>query len=140
MKNRFIVLIDLAEDSKHHLEFVYDWSRRINAEIVMVHQTPVLLPAMTPAESRKKLSAMANAEAVGKLKALAQSVFPPGESARYFASEKPLVVVLNEMLRKHYNHLVFLGIKETGLLKKLFIGSEAVKIIDGIDNVIVTMP
>lgn len=140
MKNRFIVLIDFSEDSNHLLEFAYDWSQRINAEIVLVHQTPVLLPAMTPAESRKKLSAMANADAVGKLKALAQSVLSPGVSARYFASEKPLVVVLNEMLRKHYNHLVFLGIKETGLLKKFFIGSEAVKIVDSIDNVIVTMP
>lgn len=140
MKNRFIVLIDFSENSKHLLQFAYDWSSRIKAEIVLVHQTPVLLPAMTPTESRKKLTALANADAVVKLKALAQSVLSPGASVRYFASEKPLVVVLNEMLRKHYNHLVFLSIKETGLLKKLFIGSEAVKVIDGIDNVIVAMP
>ncbi len=140
MKNRFVVLIDFSEHSGRLLQFAYDWSQRINAEIVLVHQTPVLLPALTPSESRKKLTAIANADAVVKLKALAQSVLLPGASARYFASEKPLVAVLNDMLRKHYSHLVFLGIKETGLLKKLFIGSEAVKVIDGIDCGIVAMP
>ena len=51
-----------------------------------------------------------------------------------------MVSVLRELLKKTFNHLVFLGIKGTGLLKKIFIGSQAVNIIDGIDNLIVAMP
>ena len=42
--------------------------------------------------------------------------------------------------KEPYNHLVFLGLKGTGLLKKVFIGSEAVRVIEGIDNPIVAMP
>ena len=140
MKKRFIVLVDFSEYSEHLLQFAADWSGRIKAEIVLLHSTPVLLPAMTPSESRKKISSIANVDALNKLKALSQSVLPPGTSARYIASEKPLIIVLNELLQQHFNQLVFLGIKETGLLKKVFLGSEAVKVIDGINNVIVAMP
>jgi nucleotide-binding universal stress UspA family protein len=140
MKKRFIVLVDFSEYSEHLLQFAYDWSVRTKADLILLHNTPVLLPAMTPSESRKKISSIANVDALNHLKALSQAVLPPGASARYMASEKPLVVVLNELLRQHFSQLVFLGIKETGLLKKVFLGSEAVKVIDGINNVIVAMP
>jgi nucleotide-binding universal stress UspA family protein len=140
MKNRFIVLIDFSDQSEALLRFAGHWGRRLHADIALVHQTPVLLPAMTPAVSKKKITDLAHADAVREMKALARNALPPDVSVHYLVSEKPLVGVLNELLRKHYHHLVFLGVKQTGLLKKIFIGSDAVKIIDGIDSVIVAMP
>jgi len=140
MRNRFIVLIDFSEYSKNLLQFAADWSARIKAEIVLVHSIPVLLPAMTLTESKKKITALANADAVKQLRTLSQSVLPPGKSAKHLAAEKPLVVLLNELLGQHHHHLIFLGVKGTNLLKKIFIGSEAVKIIDGINNVVVALP
>lgn len=83
---------------------------------------------------------MANADAVKQLRTLSQSVLPPGKSAKHLAAEKPLVVLLNELLGQHHHHLIFLGVKGTNLLKKILIGSEAVKIIDGINNVVVALP
>jgi hypothetical protein len=140
MKSRFIVLIDISEYSDQLIKFAYDWSKKINAKIVMVHSTPVILPALTSYESRKTLTANANSDALKKLTELTEAVIPQESSIRHLASEKPLVNIVRQLLEGHYSHLVFLGIKETGLLKKMFLGSEAVKIIDGIDNVIVAIP
>ncbi len=140
MENRFIVLMDFSSDSEHLLRFAYDWSKIINAEILLVHSTEVLLPIMTPYESKINLTAMANLNAFEKLKEYAEAVLPEGTSAKPLASEKPLVLLLRQLLEEHYNNLVFLGLKETGLLKKIFLGTQAVKVIDGVDNLIVAVP
>ncbi|MRR17385.1 MAG: universal stress protein [Deltaproteobacteria bacterium] len=140
MKNRFIVLIDFSESSHGLLRFAHNWSKSAEADLVLVHHTSVLLPAMTPTESRRKLTMDANRDAVNKLKVFAETVVPEGTSVKFIASEKPLVALLGQLLQTHYNHLVFLGIKKTGLLKRMLVGSEAVKIIDGVDNLIVAMP
>lgn len=140
MKNRFIVLIDLSVYSEDILRFAYDWSKRTDAELLLLHSTEVLLPVMAPQENKIRLTARANLEALEKVKACAEAVLPDGTSAKPLVSEKPLVVLLRQLMREDYNDLVFLGIKGTGLLKKIFIGTQAVKVIDGIDNLIVAVP
>jgi len=140
MKKRFIVLIDFSIYSEFLLRFASDWSKRTDAEILLVHSTEVLLPVMAPQESKIRLTALANLDALEKLKKCAETVLPEGTSAKPLVSEKPLIVLLRQLLQEDYNDLVFLGIKGTGLLKKIFIGSQTVKIIDGIDNLIVAVP
>ncbi|PKN70746.1 MAG: universal stress protein [Deltaproteobacteria bacterium HGW-Deltaproteobacteria-12] len=140
MKNRFIILIDFSPYSEHLIEFAYTWSKSINAEMLLVHNTIVLLLALTPYESKIELTRIANAEALEKLKKYAESVLPKEASFKFLVSERHLVYQLRALLRGPYNNLVFLGLKGTGLLKKIFIGSEAVKVIDRIDNLIVAVP
>lgn len=140
MENRFIVLIDFSSYSENLLRFAYDWSKRINAEIVLVHGTEVLLPVMTPHESNANLTAIANLNAFEKLKKYAEAILPEGTSAKPLVSEKPLVPLLRQLLNEHYNNLIILGIKRSGLLKKVFIGTQAIKVIDGIENLIVAVP
>lgn len=140
MKNRFIVLIDFSAYSEYLLRFAYEWSKRINADLILVHSTEVLLPVLAPHESKISLTAKANLNALEKLKKYAEAILPEGTSAKPLASEKPLVPLLRQLLQEHYNNLVFLGIKGTGFLKKTFIGTQAVKVVDGIDNLIVAVP
>ena len=140
MKNRFIILVDLSPDSEHLIRFVCQWSQNIGADTLLVHHTPLMLPALTPFESKKRLTKIANQESLDKLRRLAEAVLPGLMPIRFFVSEKPLVHQLRTLLRGPLNNLVFLGLSKKGLLEKLFIGSEAVKVIDGIDNLIVAVP
>lgn len=140
MKNRFIILVDLSSESEHLIQFAYDWSRNVGADMLLVHHTVVMLPALTPYESKKKLTKIANQESLDTLRRFTESVLPGAISIGFMASEKPLVTQLRTLLRGPFNNLVFLGLTKKGLLEKLFIGSEAIKVIDGIDNLIVAVP
>lgn len=141
MKNRFIVLVDLSSDSEYLIQFAYRWSKNISADMLLVHNTVLMLPALTPYESKIKLTKIANQEALDKLRNLAQTALPGVLSIGFLVSEKPLVHQLRTLLRGPlFSNLVFLGLTKKGLLEKLFIGSEAVKVIDGIDNLIVAVP
>ena|GEM_PF-262287 len=140
MKNRFIVLIDFSPYSEHLIQFAHDWGKRVNAEILLLHNTIVMSPVMASHESKIELTRIANRDALEKLQLCASAAIPEAASVQYLASEKKLVYQLKALLREPYNNLVFMGLKGTGLLKKIFIGSEAVKIIEDIDNLIVAMP
>lgn len=140
MKNRFILLIDFSPYSEHLVQFAYEWGNRISAEILLVHQTIVMSPVMTPQESKIHLTQIANRNALEKLQKCTEAILPKEASVKHLVAERKLVYQLRALLREPYNNLVFLGLKGTGLLKKIFIGSEAVRVIDSIDNLIVAMP
>jgi hypothetical protein len=140
MKNRFIILVDLSSDSEHLIQFAYNWSKDVSADMLLLHNTVIMLPALTPYESKKELTKIANNESLDKLRRLAETVLPEVMSIRFFVSEKPMVTQLQTLLRGSFNNLVFLGLSKKGLLEQIFIGSEAVKVIDGIDNLIVAVP
>jgi len=140
MKNRFIVLIDFSAYSEHLLRFAHEWSERVRAEMLLVHSTTTVAPVMTPHESKVGIADHAHRAALKKLKVFAEGVLPAEASFKRLVSEKHPVAILNPLLQEHFNNLVFLGLKGTGFLKKVFIGSQAVRIIDGIDNLIVAVP
>jgi len=140
MKNRFLVLIDFSPYSEQLLRFVHEWSKRVNADILLIHSTDVLMPLMAPSESRQEIVKMANRDALKKMLELTKAVFPEGAPFTSFVSEEDLTITLRRFLLQKHNNLVFLGLKGTGLLKRIFMGSRSVKIIEDIDNLIVAMP
>lgn len=49
-------------------------------------------------------------------------------------------IILSNLLEEPFDNLIFAGIKGTGLLKKIFMGSVALQVIDNTKNIIVAMP
>lgn len=140
MKNRFILLIDFSEYSANLVHYACDWSKQVNAEMLLVHQTLVVAPALTDNDTRMKIAKHARHEALQKLKAFAKELIPPTVKVSFSVSEIHLRLKLPTLLSKRYNNLIFVGIKGTGLLKKIFLGSVAIQVIDSTNNIIVAMP
>jgi hypothetical protein len=140
MKPRFIVLIDFSSYSSSLLQFAYEWSKKINAELVLVHQTVVSAPALADHKSRREITDMAVGEALEKLRNFAESVLPSGTMVDYRITEKKLDVYLPILLREPFHHLVFAGLKGTTMLKKIFMGSVAIQVIDHINELVVALP
>lgn len=140
MKKRFIILIDLSEYSGNLLKYACDWSKQVMAELLLVHHTIVVAPVFTDNESKTSLATHTNEEALHKLQALARETIPPSINVSFFVSETNLLLTLPRLLAEPYEHLIFVGLKGTGLLKKIFIGSIALQVIDNTNHTIVAMP
>lgn len=140
MKKRFIILIDFSEYSGNLIKYACDWSKQNNAELLLVHQSIVLAPALTDNESRRQIAQYTNDEALRKLKTLAQELIPPSVKVSFHVSESNLQLTLPKLLSEPFDNLIFTGIKGTGLIKYLFLGSVALQIIDGTNNLVVAMP
>lgn len=140
MRKRFILLIDFSEYSDNLIRYAVDWSNQANAELILVHQTTVLIPAFADIESRQHIAQLINDEALGKLRTLAKELIPLTVKVSFSVSETHLQTTLSNMLEEPFDNLTFVGIKGTGLLKKIFLGSVALQVINSTDNIIVAMP
>lgn len=140
MRKRFIILIDFSAYSGNLLRYAFDWGRQVNAELLLVHQTIVLAPGMADYESRKSIAEHDNDQALQKLKALVKELIPPSVKVSYSVSESNLELTLPRLLAEPYENLIFVGLKGTGLLKKIFLGSVALQVIDNTNNIVVALP
>jgi nucleotide-binding universal stress UspA family protein len=140
MKKRFIILIDFSEYSRNLIKYACDWSKQVNAELLLVHQSIVLAPALTDNESRQQIAIHTNEKALQKLRMLAKELIPPTIQVSFNVSESNFQLTLPKLIEEPFNNLIFVGIKGTGLLKKLFLGSVALQVIDNTKNCIVAMP
>lgn len=140
MKKRFIILIDFSEYSSNLIKYAMDWSKELNTEILLFHQTIIIAPALADREARQEIINVTNYEAIQKLKALAHSLIPNIMNVSYRVSENPLQISLSEVLAEPFENLIFVGLKGTGILKKVFLGSVAVQVIKKTQNIIVAMP
>lgn len=140
MKKRFILLIDFSEYSGNLIKYACQWSKHVNAEVLLLHQTIVLSPAFTSNENRQYMAQLANNEALHKLEALAKTLIPNTVKVSYSVSDNHLQLTLSKLLEEPVESLIFVGLKGTGLLKKIFLGSVALQVIDSTKNIIVAMP
>ena len=114
--------------------------KQAHAELLLVHQTIVMAPAIASNDSKQQIAQYTNDEAMHELKALAKALIPPAVMVSFSVSENHLHVILSDLLAEPFDNLIFAGIKGTGLLKKIFIGSVALQVIDNTENIIVAMP
>lgn len=140
MKKRFIILIDFSEYSDNLIRYACEWSKQINAELILVNQYQVLAPALTDNKSRNQIAQIGYEEGLQKLKTLANTLIPTTVKVSYSVSESPLKLTLSELLAEPFDHLIFVGLKGTGMLKKIFLGSIAIQTIEKTNNCVVAIP
>lgn len=141
MKKRFIVLVDFSENTESLISYAAQWSQEIFAELLFVHQTAILAPAFSDAESRVSIIEHTNNEALQKLKEVSKNIINDFSSANYYVTENNLTITLGSLLEdSNYENLILLGIKEVGLFKKLFLTSTTLQIIDKVNNCVVALP
>lgn len=140
MKKRFIILIDFSEYSESLLKYAYDWSRQIETEFLIVHQTEVITPTLADIETREKFTQETNLKMLDKVKSFVENILPNQARLNYDVSDKNLNFTLKAHLNTGFEDLIFVGIKETSLRKKIFLGSTAIQLINEIENSFVAMP
>lgn len=140
MSVRFIVLIDMSDYASGLLKTAVSWSKVCSAELLLVHHISPLTPAMLEAADKEELSRIAEMNAEQNLKTWAQAQVGKELAMHYLVVEKDLGEAVNMLLAENYQQLVFLGLKGTGTLKKIFIGSVAVDIINEINNISIAIP
>lgn len=108
--------------------------------MLLVHHPFVAAPALTDNKSRQQIAQHSYEEAIHKLRALAKELIPPTVTVSFLVSESHLQTALNKLLAEPFDHLIFTGIKRTGLLRQIFLGSVAIDVIENTESIIVAMP
>ena len=140
MKARFIVLIDFSSYSRFELQLAKRWADGMMAEVLLLHQPAIFIPALADKEASSAISRYEVQKATDKLKTFASQNLPDTRRVAYKVAEGNLLVALQQLFGEYYYHIIFVGLKGTGFLKRIFMGSTAVQVIDQINCVTVAVP
>lgn len=140
MLKRFIILVDFSEHSGNVIKYVSEWCAKIHAEILLVHQTVALVPAFAHSDTKSEILRLASAEALQKLKSLAQELVPPHITVSFSVTTNHLNAHLAKFLHEPFENVIVVGVKGTNILKKIFLGSTAIQVVDDIDNIVFAVP
>lgn len=137
---RILVLVDFSLYTRNLIKVASNWADLFNAELVLVHEVPGLVPALADYHTRYKIIDYEMEEAFSQLKTLAESKIPEHISTKYEVTDRRLENFLPQLIPDDKETLIMLGLKGTGLLKKVFIGSVATQIINELDKITVGVP
>lgn len=140
MKKRLIALVDLSAHSPGLIRYACDWCVKADAVLHLVHHTVVHAPVMADRDSKRQIADLAKAEARERMRMLAEELVPSSIKVSFSVSTVRLQVMLSQLLAEPFEDLVLVGLKGTGMLKKLFIGTVALEVIEQTHHVVVTMP
>jgi nucleotide-binding universal stress UspA family protein len=140
MGTKIIALVDFSRYSGTLVSLASYWCRLLGAELVVVHQIAGTAPAMADLESRRLILEAERQEALSRLRSLAEQEGGGNVKTTYHVSEESLLLVLPRLIARHGHALVLMGLKGTGALRKLFIGSTASKVIEELNEITVAIP
>ena len=140
MKKRFVVFIDFSEHSGDLLRFASDWANIVHAELLVVHQLTVLTPMLTDQDDKKQLKSEEKGEALKQMMLLGKDIAHPGQKISYQTIDYDVRLFLHQLEEEPYDHLLFVGLNGNGLLKQVFIGSFALKVIESGNHMVVAIP
>lgn len=140
MEKRFIILIDFSEFSANILKYAGEWASQANAELLLLHETQIIIPALANQENRQEIIKAANDDATAKLITMSSTLVSKSIKVSWAATDENLLIVLNRLSMQDYENLIFLGLKGTSMLKNIFLGSFTLEIINKTSSTIVAIP
>ncbi|WP_339924735.1 hypothetical protein [uncultured Cyclobacterium sp.] len=140
--NRLVVLLDFSPYTPTQLRLACSWQEIFNLDLVFVHKMDGIAPTL-PISNKKEINEIIEfnkKESNTKfLKCLEEGALSPDSNKTSFeAVSSQLAHFLEGFLKP--NDIVLLGLKGTGFLKKILIGSTATTLINHLNHLIIAVP
>jgi hypothetical protein len=136
--NRLIVLIDFSEHSNRLVDFAYRFADQFNARMLFVHQVPGFVPSMADPKSKNEIISIEIADAQNQLRTLTKDRNISDDA--FHISPKPILITLQELKTDYFHDWVLSGLKSSGVLKRIFIGSTTLSIVNESDALTLAIP
>ncbi|HMQ07829.1 MAG TPA: universal stress protein [Saprospiraceae bacterium] len=126
---RFLIFIDFSTNSESIIRTAHSLSLVSGSELIFIHKIQLLVPAMVGAAGRSLIAEEQKNEAIGQLKSLVEPLIKYTR-ASFHASELGILEIIEQYENHESETWIFTGLKGTGPLKKIFMGSTTTKIVD----------
>jgi len=137
--HRIIALIDFSENSEMIIKSALSFSTLTGAQVYLLHQVPSLVPVLSDSENKKSIIDAEKQKAMQQMEQIAQEYLLKNK-IKFLVTEKEITIYLHEIQSEDYYDWVLLGLKPTGNLKRIFLGSTATRIVDETDLLTIALP
>jgi hypothetical protein len=140
MSRKLYVLLDFSVYSKSELQLAKKWSDWYNLEIVVLHEMEMPLPTMATYEQRLKILYDLKREVSKLWFPLVEEVFGNSLLPKFEILDQPLITYLKKHLGSSGEDLIMMGLKGSGKLKQIFIGSMVNMVVEQLNHITIAVP
>lgn len=137
---RFIVLTDIHPDAVNMLMFTRKWARELQAELLIVHYTFPIVPALSHSELKTEIHRMSRREALDKLKGFVAGELKDTSGIRYFVTTRNLETTIKQLYRSSESEVVFTALRDKNFWETLFSQSTNIKLAEEVHKIIIALP
>lgn len=135
---QLIVLIDFSPYTPGLVSLAFEWEKAYGCSLTFVYKVPGLVPTLSRAPGKDQIIDFEKKEARAKFFAELEKLGISRKEPTFLPISEPLVHFLQENTTSE--DILLLGLKGTGFLKKLLVGSTATDIINRLDRLIIALP
>jgi nucleotide-binding universal stress UspA family protein len=140
MKTKLFVLIDFSPYSTSLVKMAVKWAKKMDAEIALVHQVHGFVPALASSNSKNMLIEQEKGSAQAQLSTLITEHIPISIFVSIHVTDRQLLPFIQSLMLPSCKNLLFMGLKGSGVLKQLFIGSTVISMIESANVPVLAMP
>jgi len=140
MIRKLYVLLDFSVYSKSELQLAKKWSDWYNLEIIVLHEMEMPLPTMASYEQRLKILYDQKREVSKLWFPLVEEVFGNTHLLKFEILDEPLISYLKKHLGSSGEDLIMMGLKGSGKLKQIFIGSMVNMVVEQLNHITIAVP
>lgn len=137
---KIYVLLDFSDYSHTQLKLANQWCLKFGYDMVLVHETILMIPSLGSPDVRLKIEYGQKNEVLNQLEKLRQSYIDSSVKVSFEITAEPLIKHLSERIQIEKKDLILMGIKGTGKLKQIFLGSTATRVIEELNQITLTIP
>jgi hypothetical protein len=140
MSRKLYVLLDFSVYSKSELQLAKKWTDWYGLEIVVLHEMEMPLPTIASYEQRLKILYDQKREVSKLWFPLVEEVFGDSQLLKFEILDEPLITYLKKNIGSSGEDLIMMGLKGSGKLKQIFIGSMVNMVVEQLNQITIAVP
>lgn len=137
---KIYVLIDFSDYSNTQLKLANQWCLKFGYDMVLVHEVVLMIPSLVSPDVRLKIEYDQKNVVLNQFEKLRQSYVDSTVKVSFEITAEPLIKHLSERIQIEKEDLILIGIKGTGKLKQLFLGSTVTRVLEELNQITLALP
>lgn len=135
---KLYVFIDFSKFTANQLKLADAWAKAYNLELIVVHEQDVVTPALVDPTLRTQIIYDVQGDIKNEFKKLKNSCLSADTKNSFHLLQQGLIPFLEEHADE--TSMVLMGLKGTGKLMQIFIGSTTLRIIESANCIVIAAP
>ncbi|MFN3800437.1 universal stress protein [Belliella pelovolcani] len=137
---KIYVLIDFSDYSNSQIQLANHWCLAFGCKMVLVHQLDLIIPSLGSPDIRLKLEYDQKRMVFQEIEKLREQYVDESIFVNIEVTALPLIKFLKEEAQIEEEDIILAGIKGTGILKQIFIGSTVTRVIEEVNRLTIALP
>ena len=134
------MLVDFSEHSEWLLSFSSKWAKEVNAELLLIHCSLVLVSGMADHDVREQAMRSSERTTLEKLQSYAHGILGADPTIQFKIESHNLAAALLDLQQHDVTDYVLVGMNDKSPIENFFIGNTASVLAEELNSIIIALP